>query len=72
MTDVPGLFYNYRLPTKLQEGNAFTGICYSVWGVGEGWVTSHSSWDRLHGTPLPWTSFTLDSIPSAGMLSCVN
>ena len=28
---------NYRLPTKLLEGNVFTGVCLSVRG-GDGWV----------------------------------
>ena len=32
-----GIAY-YRPPTKLREGNAFTGVCHSVHGGGEAWL----------------------------------
>ena len=40
------LFVFYCPPTKLREGNVFTGICHSVQGGGIGVGTSHASWDR--------------------------
>ena len=36
--------------TKLREGNVFTGICHSVWGV---LGTRHTSWDRSLGRNPP-------------------
>ena len=53
-------FHFYRQPTKLLEGNVFTGVCQSLCqgAGGRGWVgTSHTPWLRSHGSgcPIPWT-----------------
>ena len=51
---------NYHPPTKLQEGNVFTGISHSVQGGGVGNITcimgymvGYPPTHQTQGTPLP-------------------